>query len=84
MSYPAAKTVKLQILEKRSRIPIASYNLTARVLATVCCNALVQERDYSNIKFGVVSKLSAGIILEQDFLSGHEKVALKLEGPNKN
>ena len=83
MSSPAAKSVKLQILEKPSRIPIASYNLTARMLATVCSNVRVQERDYSNIKFGVVPKLSAGIILEQDFLNGHEKVALKLKRPKQ-
>ena len=73
MSDQGAKTVKLQIQEKRSRISMAFNNMTARVLGTVCSDVHVQGRGYSNVKLRVMQKLCDVIILGKDVLNRHEK-----------
>ena len=80
MSDQVAKTVKLWIQGKPARISKAVNNLTARELRTVCSDVRVQERNYSNVKFGTVPKLCADAIFGARIL---KKVVLKLGGPKE-
>ena len=53
----------------------------APTLGKVCTSLKVQRRDYPNVMLGVMPRLCADVVLDQDFLRRHKEVIIKLDGP---
>ena len=84
MNEAIARNAKLVLQGRPFRVSMASDNLIAPVIGKVCCNLLLQGRDYPNITLSVMPRLCADVVLGQDFLRQHKEVVIKLGGPKKS
>ena len=75
-----AKSAKLQVYGKPSRVCMASDQLVAPILDKVCTSLSVQGHEYSNVSLGVMPGLCADVALGEDFLRLHIEVVIKLGG----
>ena len=75
-----AKSAKLQVYGKPSRVCMASDQLIAPILGKVCTSLSVQGHEYTNVTLGVMPGLCADVVLGQDFLRLHKEVVIKLGG----
>ena len=66
----------------KSTITLASKDQTAKVLGYTTALVTIKGHEYRNVKFGVVSKLCADVILGLKFLEKHKRVIFEFDGEN--
>ena len=80
MNETVAKSAKLQVYGKPSRVSMASDRLIAPIFGKVCISLSVQGHQYPNVTLGVMPGLCADVVLGQGFLRLHKEVVIKLWG----
>ena len=65
------------------QVSMSSSNMNDPVLGKVCCNITIQDRNYCDVSFTIISGLCA-VILGQNFFKRHKQIIVQINGSQEN